>query len=249
MKTAMSLHHPQGAFFALVAAGLFITALVVLGQAIGWPGILRQPASVVLPTIAANRMASLSGYSAYLLSSLAPIAVAFTLRERLLAAGANETTVNTLTFFGAAGGILKTLGIVRWLSVMPLLSAQYATATTAEARAAIELAYLTINGYAGAVGELLGVQLVSGIWMAGISWLLIRHATGSSLSRWIGVLGLAAGAGFLIVAGRVFVPSLASIQVAVNPLALAWVIGLGIAMARSPRGTANDVSAANIRHA
>ena len=245
MKSANPLHQPQGALFALIAAGLFITALIVLGYSIGWPGILRQPASVVLPTIEANRMAALLGYSAYLLSSLALIAVAFALRERLLAAGAKESSVNTLTFFGAAGGILKTLGIVRWLSVMPLLSAQYATATTAEARAAVELAYLTINGYAGAVGELLGVQLVSGIWMAGISWLLIRHAN----SRWIGGLGLLSGIGFLIVAGRVFEPSLAALQAAINPLALLWVISLGVVMWRRGVAMSDGMPIANIRNA
>jgi Domain of unknown function (DUF4386) len=235
------LHQPQGALYAFIAAGLFITALIVLGQSIGWPGILRQPPSVVLPTIEAHRMAALAGYAAYLLSSLALIAVAFALRDRLLAAGAPDSAVNALTFFGAAGGILKTLGIVRWLSVMPLLSAEYAAATTPEARTAIELAYLTINGYAGAVGELLGVQLVSGIWMAGISWLLIRHVR----ARWLGGLGMLSGIGFLIVAGRVFEPSLAALQAAINPLALLWVISLAVVMLRRGRAASGDPMMAN----
>ena len=228
MQNTHSIHHRFGGTFALIGAGLGIAALVVLGQAIGWPGILREPPSIVFPRIDANRTAMLLGYSFYLLSSLAMIPVAFALRERFVAAGINTAVADSVTFFGAAGAILKTLGIVRWLSAMPLLATQYAAATTPEARSTFEVAYLSLNGYAGSVGELLGVQLVSGIWMASVSILLLRHLQ----MVWIALLGGAAGFGFLIVTGRIFFPSIAALQKLINPIALLWVVALGVLMLR-----------------
>ena len=227
MKPRISLYQPLGGAFALVAAALFVVALIVLGQAIGWPGILREPDSVVLPRIEAHRTAMLLGYAAYLLSSLALIPVAFALRDRLVQAGCDATASTAVAFFGGAGAILKTLGIVRWLSVMPLLSKQYAAATSDEVRSAIELSYLTINGYAGAVGELLGVQLVSGIWIAGSAALMIRGG-----AKWVGSLGLVTGVGFLLTTVRVFDPAFAALQAFANPLGLLWFIVLGIVMLR-----------------
>jgi hypothetical protein len=223
------MHHRFGGGFAILAAFLFVAALVVLGHAIGWPGILREPPSVVFPRIDANKTAMLFGYTCYLLSSLAMIPVAFALRERFIAAGLNVALVDSVTFFGAAGAILKTLGIVRWLSAMPLLASQYVAATTPEARATLEATYFALNGYAGSVGELLGVQLVSGVWMASVGLLLLR-----AMNRfWTGAIGVTAGVGFIIVAGRVFEPGLAALQAFINPVALVWVFLLGIVMLKS----------------
>jgi hypothetical protein len=173
----------------------------------------------------------LLGYTCYLLSSLALIPVAFALRERFIGAGVSGAVADTITFFGVAGAVLKTLGIVRWLSAMPLLASQYVSATAPEARAMFEVAYLALNGYAGSVGELLGVQLVSGIWMAAASLLLIRKLQ----ALWIGGLGAVAGIGFLIVTARIFEPSIAALQTFINPIALLWVIALGIKMLRPTR--------------
>ncbi len=231
MNPSVSLHHRFGGGFAIVAALLFVAALVVLGQAIGWPGILREPPSVVFPRIDANKTAMLFGYACYLLSSLAMIPVAFALRERFIAAGANVALVDTITFFGAAGAILKTLGIVRWLSAMPLMASQYVATTSADTRALLETSYIALNGYAGSVGELLGVQLVSGVWMASAGVLMLR-----TMNRfWTGALGATAGVGFLMVTGRVFEPGLAALQAFINPIALLWVLVLGVEMLKTQR--------------
>jgi hypothetical protein len=230
MQTNTSIQQPFGGIFALAAAALFVTALVVLGQAIGWPGILREPPSVVFPRIDANRMAMLFGYTCYLLSSLALIPVAFALRERFIASGVSPAVADTVTFFGAAGAILKTLGIVRWLSAMPTLASQYVAATTPEARSMLEVSYMTLNGYAGSVGELLGVQLVSGIWMAGVGILLLRQFGAGLAAKLVGALGMLAGIGFLIVTARIFFPSIAAVQAFINPIGLGWIVSLGVLM-------------------
>ena len=246
MKTNTSIQHTFGGIFAVVAATLFIVALVVLGQAIGWPGILREPPSVVFPKIDANRMAMLFGYSCYLLSSLALIPVAFALRERFIASGVNHSIADTITFFGAAGAILKTLGIVRWLAAMPTLASQYVAATTPEASSMLEASYMTLNGYAGSVGELLGVQLVSGIWMASVGILLLRQFGAGLAVNLVGAVGILAGIGFLVVSARIFFPDVAAIQAFINPIGLAWVVGLGVLMLRRSAHTNEQPSAANM---
>jgi Domain of unknown function (DUF4386) len=245
-STSHSFSRVFGGTFAIISAALFIAALIVLGKAIGWPAILREPASVVLPRIHANHFAMLTGYTCYLLSSLAIIPVAFALRERFIAAGINHPVVDTVTFLGAAGAVLKTLGIVRWLSAMPALAAQYASVSTEAGsalkhstleRSTVEITYAALNGYAGSVGELLGVQLTSGLWILGTSLLLLQLLRVSLLKRshWSLVLlvvsvGFVAGIGFLIVTARIFVPSVAAIQAFINPIGLLWLIGVGVVM-------------------
>lgn len=225
------LYHPPGGAFALLQAALFVVALIVLGQAIGWPGILVKPPAYVLTTIEANRTGMLWGYTSYLLSSLMLIPMAFALGERLKAAGASEFWVSTVTFFGAAGGILKLLGIVRWLIAMPALSAQYAAANSVESKQLIEISYLALNSYGGSIGELLGVQLVTGLWMAGISALMLRQFR----ARWLGGIGLAAGIAFCITAGRVIAPSLAAVQSVAVPVGILWLFAVGGSMMRRRR--------------
>jgi hypothetical protein len=235
MRTHASIHQPFGGIFALIAATLFVAALIVLGQAIGWPGILREPPSIVFPRIDANRTGMLFGYTCYLLSSLALIPVAFALRERFIAAGVSPVIVDTVTFFGAAGAILKILGIVRWLASMPTLASQYVAATTTETRSMLELSYTALNGYAGSVGELLGVQLVSGIWMLCASILLLRRCGAGWWAKLVGTWGVLTGTGLVIATTRIFEPSIAVIQAFTNPAGLIWVVALGILMCAKAR--------------
>jgi hypothetical protein len=214
---------------ALFQTVLFIVPMVVLGRAIGWPASLRLPAAEALPLIANQAEAVLIGYGAYLAVSLALIPLAFVLRGWLAMRGVSGWLVDTATFLGAGAGLFKTLGIVRWLSVMPLLAAEYGTADE-PARRMIELSYRTMNAYAGAVGELLGVQLLSGLWLVAIGWALRRAG-----KNWLGLAGFACGALFLTTALRVAIPAAGMIQSAAVPLALAWFIGLAIMLWRDGR--------------
>jgi hypothetical protein len=229
-------HHSSSRPIARIAAGLallqtvlFIVPMVVLGSAIGWPASLRLPAAEVLSLIAAEADAVLIGYGAYLTVSLALIPLAFALRAWLMTRGVAGWLIDTAAFVGAGAGLFKTLGIVRWLSVMPMLAAEYGQADE-PTRRAIELSYRAINAYAGAVGELLGVQLLSGLWLVALGWALRRAGKG-----WLGIFGIACGALFLATALRIVVPSAATIQSAAVPLALAWFVGLAIMLWRDNR--------------
>lgn len=213
---------------SLLQVALFLVPMIVLGQAIGWPASLRLPAGEALPLIHANPGAVIIGYGAYLLVSVAMVPLAFALRALLSARGISGWHVDALTFIGAVAGIVKTLGIVRWLSVMPVLAQMHA-ADPAQ-RAVVETAYVAMNTYAGAVGELLGVQLLSGIWFAGIGAALMAIGW-----RVLGIGGLVTGLLFIAVAMRVDFPEVAALQAAAVSLAMVWLIMLGIAGLRAQR--------------
>lgn len=216
------------AFAALLALqpALFAVPMVVLGQAIGWPGSLRLPAAEILPLIHAHPGAVQLGYTAYLLVSLALVPLAFALRGWMEAKGQGGWHADALAFFGAAAGILKMLGIVRWLSAMPVLAAQHANADAA-GRAMLEASFTALNAYAGAVGELLGVQLTSGLWLLGLGTFLLR--TGH---RWLGAGGLASGALFLATTLRLALPEAAALQAVAVPVTLLWFAGFAAMVAR-----------------
>ncbi len=216
------------ALLALLQVGLFAVPLIVLGQAIGWPASLRLPPQEALPLVAANLTAVQIGYWAYLLVSVALIPLAFAVRHWLARDGASFW-LDAATFIGAAAGVLKTLGIVRWLSAMPTLATAYvAPATDPATKAMIEVSYLTLNGYAGAVGELLGVQLMTGLWLAFVAVLLIRRGIVVT-----GLLGVLAAVLFLATCLRTFVPEIGALQAISAPIGLLWMLFLAFAAWRS----------------
>lgn len=94
-------------------------------------------------------------------------------------------------------------------------------------RAMAEVAYMALNSYAGAVGELLGVQLVSGLWLVLIGALLARVG-----HRWMGRVGVVLGGLFVLTAARFVVAELGALQSIAVPLTLLWFVGLAAVIAR-----------------
>ena len=99
--------------------------LLVLGNAIGWPSSLRLPAEKALPIIAREAVAVQIGYWGYLLTALATVPLAVALRAYAHSKGVRGLMVDTAVRLGAAAGVLKMLGIVRWLVAMPTLADLY----------------------------------------------------------------------------------------------------------------------------
>ncbi|WP_293865484.1 DUF4386 domain-containing protein [uncultured Alsobacter sp.] len=207
---------------------LFMIPLIVLGSAIGWPASLRLPAAEALPLIAAKAEAVQLGYWGYLVTAVAMVPLAVALRRHFASRGANGMINDTMVAFGVAAAILKTLGIVRWLTAMPMLALAHGNAADPGRRAAVETAYAALNGYAGSVGELLGVQLVSGLWMILVGVLLARTDR-----RAVGIAGAVVGAGFAANALRSAVPALEVLSAVMPPVGLAWLLWLAVALWRS----------------
>jgi len=140
-----------------------------------------------------------------------------------MAHGAGGMLTDTMAAFAIAAGILKTLGIVRWLTTMPMLADLYVVTPDPATRAIIEVSYMTLNAYAGGVGELLGVQLVSGLWL--ISLGLVFQKLDMRINAIISaVLGIA----FALTAFRTVLPELNALIAAVPPFALVWLFALAV---------------------
>ncbi len=207
---------------------LFLIPLIVLGQAIGWPASLRLSAAEALPLIAQNARAVQIGYWGYLLTAIAMVPLAIALRRFAHAKGVAGLVVDTMAVLGIAAAVLKTLGIVRWLIAMPNLALLYSNTVDPVMRKMIEVSYLTLNSYAGSVGELLGVQLFSGMWLVLLGVTLI----GAGL-RLNGNASIVVGLGFAATALRSLIPSLEILSAIMPPLALGWFLVLAVALWRA----------------
>jgi hypothetical protein len=207
----------------LSQVALFLIPLIVLGKAIGWPASLRLPAAEMLPLIAAKAIAVQIGYWGYLLTAVAMVPFVIALRRYAVAHGAGGMLADTMAALGIAAAVLKTLGIVRWLIAMPTLAGLHGNAADPLTRAVIEMNYVALNSYAGSVGELLGVQLFSGVWLVLLGLIFLR--TGLRLNA---MASLTLGLGFAFTALRTLLPSFDLLGTIVPPIALLWLLGLAV---------------------
>lgn len=212
---------------------LFLIPLIVLGQAIGWPASLRLPAAEALPLIARNANAVQIGYWGYLLTATAMIPLVLALHRHARAQGVSGLMLDAMAAFGIAAAVLKTLGIVRWLIAMPALAQAHSATADPALRQALEIGYLALNSYAGSVGELLGVQWLSGLWLILLGIVLARAGL-----RRNGLASALLGLGFASLAFRTLVPPLEILMAILPPLGLGWFLVLALTIGRQRSRTA-----------
>ncbi len=212
----------------LVAEALLSLApVVVLGAAIGWPASLGKPAAEQLAAIAAKPDALALGYGIYLLYSvlIAPLMIALAAR---LAGGLNSAVGATVAAFGALSALARAIGILRWLTVMPVLATAHAVADPA-ARAQIELVFNAITEYGGGIGEILGVALFMAL---ALGLLCVVAWRSRSLPRPLAALGLVSA----LLLASLALPSLrididTPVALAVSVLSL-WMLVTGVWLMR-----------------
>lgn len=193
---------------ALAGAGVlagvvvfFLAAVAVLSSAIDWPASLDLPAADVLPLLERNADSVAWGYFLYLMSSLLIAPAAILLSHGL---GVGRTLATALAVTAGLTAVLRAIGIVRWLTVLPDLADGY---TTAADRPQRELLFAAIDSYGGAIGEILGTGLTGGLWL-----LLLGAAlrTGARLPRWLAPTVMAVGVltllGTVLDVGAIAVP-------------------------------------------
>jgi hypothetical protein len=162
-------------------------AFFILSAAINWPASLDEQAGVMLPLIREQAGPVFSGYLLYLLHAVLLIPLAVLLRHTLRMSPVMGGIAIAL---GVLAGFAKTLGIIRWLVLMPGLALAWADPATGEAgRQSIAAIYDAFNAYAGGVGELMGVGLFAGLWTVLLSVALVRLGGGA---RILGLAGFAA---------------------------------------------------------
>lgn len=181
----------------LIASALLIlqfilmwSAFFILSSAIGWPASLDDPASIALPRVLDQLQPMLTGYGCYLMVGLLLVPATAALNARLGLSGSLAAFTMALATFSA---MAKSIGITRWLFVMPDLAEAYG-APGADQQA-IAVVFEALNAYAGGIGEILGVGLVSGVWTLFISAAVFR--SGGIVARLIG--------GFAFISGLVLI--------------------------------------------
>jgi Domain of unknown function (DUF4386) len=164
-----------------------LAPIPVLGPAIGWPGSLGLPAATQLVGIGQAPGAVAAGYGLYLLYSVL-VLPALALAAHTLLGQRYRWLAVVVTAFAAISTLARCIGILRWLTVMPVLSQAHAVADAA-GKERIELVFTALNAYGGGVGELLGVSLFAGMALLALT---LGAAVRRSAPRWLTALGLAA---------------------------------------------------------
>ena len=118
------------AVLLITEALLSFAPVAILGAAIGWPASLDNPAAQQLAAIAAQPGAVAFGYGVYLLYSVLVAPVMIGLAARVFG-GLGHPLAATVAAFGALSALARCIGILRWLTVMPLLATPLASALRA----------------------------------------------------------------------------------------------------------------------
>jgi hypothetical protein len=170
----------------LLTALLAFAPVAILGPAIGWPASLARPAADQLQLIAAQPDAVRLGYASYLLYSVLLLpACAAVLRRWPVGADWHALIMSLVSLSVLA----RSVGILRWLTIMPSLASQHALADPS-GRKMIELQFQSLNSWGGGIGELLGVSLFMGLALTALG--LAGQRAQWPRWMWLGALGCAA---------------------------------------------------------
>jgi Domain of unknown function (DUF4386) len=215
----------------LVAESLLIfVPFSILGSAINWPKSLSYPAEKILPLLIENTSAVRFGYLAYLVYSILFWVIASLMIRVLSDDKPDAVWLRIANGFGIASAIARCLGIIRWLVAMPVLAKLYTDPTISiGTRESITVVYRALNDYAGSVGEVLGVSLFAGLWLAIVSLRILKTKI---LPRWLGHFGLVSATLLAVQLTRLFGVDLgAFISISVSVLQL-WFLAMGIVLLR-----------------
>lgn len=177
----------------LIVAPLWFNAtFALLGTRFDYPDILRRPTDEILERFRAGGSSLIVLWWAFMLSGLLFVAAAVLLGQAL----GFDGVVVVATTFGVLAGLVQTLGLLRWVYVVPPLARAHADPALEPAqRAANAAVFRAFHQYLGVgVGEHLG-SLLTGVWsvLIGLDLLL-----GTSPPTWLGWPGIVIGAGLVI---------------------------------------------------
>lgn len=232
LPAATPAARPHRALGALLIAEALLSfaPVVVLGAAIGWPASLDRPAAEQLAAIAAAPGAVALGYGLYLLYSMLVAPVMIGLAARSLG-GLGSPLAATVAALAALSALARSIGILRWLTVMPLLASAQATGD-AQTQRQVALVFDALHAYGGGIGELLGVSLFMALSLGLLSlgaWRL------RSMPGWLAGLGAASALMLATLAAPAFgAPEFMPVAAAVSALSL-WMLAAGVWCLRNPQ--------------
>lgn len=208
----------------LVAEALLSFApLMILGQAIGWPASLGKPDAQQLAGIANAPDAVALGYGVYLLYSVLIAPIMIWLAARTFGSLAHPVAASVAAF-AAISALARSIGIARWLTVMPALAVSHAAAEAVD-KAQLELVFRAINSYGGGIGEITGVSLMMALALGTLCVAALRVGC---MPKWLAISGVLSAvllAGLLLPSLRI--PLHIPIAIPVTALS-AWMLGAAV---------------------
>ncbi len=216
----------QTAVLLFAQFALFFVPIFVLGAAIDWPASLDEPISTLYPRLIQNLEAVRLGYGAYLAYSVLFLATAVMMARAVAGGDTLSPSLRVAAGFGIISALARTIGIVRWLSAMPLLATQYLDPTTSTAtKEMITITHLAINELAGTIGEALGVGLFAALWALLIAIALLRM---QGVARLLGSFGLVTAAALFTNIGGMFGIDIGIMIVLSVTIAQFWFLAMSI---------------------
>lgn len=214
--------------YGMIFLGIYLNLpFAALGAVFSYPDILRRPAGEILTRFAAGGPLLIGVWYAFVLAALAMIALACIARPMSRAAAVT----------GILAGVFQTIGLIRWVFVVPVLARTYTSPeSTAATRETVAVIFDALHAFAGvAVGEHLG-QLATAAWVTLFASALV---TSGWIPRW--QVRMAQVAVVLIVAGlaegfatvQPFDPGPLGLATPVGFVVLsAWMVAVGLTLVR-----------------
>lgn len=187
------MNHPHPIKITGILLILLIVLLnipyILLIQTFEYDDILRQPVDAVLTKFHAGGASLILTWFAFGLSALLFIPVSILLHQLL--ARNNTRYLSIATVAGILSGILQSIGLMRWVFVVPVLANLYTDpASSPPTRDAVAVVYQAVHQYGGVVlGEYLGQTLLI-IWTLGVSVAMLKSALFRSWIPWFGLMTL-----------------------------------------------------------
>jgi hypothetical protein len=216
----------------LIVAPLWFNAtFALLGRRFDYPDILRRSTSEILERFRAGGSSLIVLWWAFMLSGLLLIAGAVLLGQALGLQG----VVVVATTFGVLAGLVQTVGLLRWVHVVPELARAFTDRSLEPGqREVYAVVFRSLHRYLGVgIGEHLG-YLLTAIWSVLIGLAVVQ---GTELPTWLGWPGIVIGSGLAIGSAEFLGPNeergwrLAGAAIPVLYVAWsAWLMAMGIAL-------------------
>jgi hypothetical protein len=174
--------------------GIAVISLVILLnvpytlliQTFEYDDILRQPVDSILTKFQAGGVRLILIWFVFGLSALMFIPVAILMHKAI--ARDDTPYLSVATTMGAFSGVLQSVGLMRWVFVVPVLSNLYTDPSTSiETREVVSVVFQVIHQYGGVlIGEHLGQTLLTG-WTIGVCIVMQRSPL---FKPWVAKMGL-----------------------------------------------------------
>jgi Domain of unknown function (DUF4386) len=196
----------------------------------GYDDILREPTADILQKFHAGGSSLVLAWLGFALSALLFIPVALAFRKLMSAYGLADQGSTALAI---ASAVAQTIGLLRWVLVVPWLAGIYVnTSATASSKETVLLVFEAVHRYGGMViGEMVGQLLLMG-WTALIATQLYRSRL---IPRWLSTLGLLTVPFWLVGQTELLhkvVPAIVSVEVI--PVAFmaweGWLLGIAVVL-------------------